>query len=89
MGFCRSKKKKTDEMIILGQINEKGNAESERLSVAENCSLVIKRVTAEDAGRYDCLQYSKSGHQQASDTWVYLSVITSEYLHHPHFQLKL
>ncbi|XP_059211956.1 uncharacterized protein LOC131990823 isoform X2 [Centropristis striata] len=53
----------------LGQIDETSKAKSDRLSVAENCSLVIKTVTVEDVGRYTC---RRSGSQ---DAHVYLSVI--------------
>ncbi|XP_034057453.1 uncharacterized protein LOC117536625 isoform X2 [Gymnodraco acuticeps] len=44
-------------------------ANSDRLRVTENCSLVIKKVTEEDAGRYLCSQFR-------SDSWVDLSVVT-------------
>ncbi|XP_027140069.1 uncharacterized protein LOC109140068 [Larimichthys crocea] len=46
------------ELIKLGQIVE--NSKSDRLSVTQNCSLVIKKLTHEDGGVYDCHQY-KSG----------------------------
>ncbi|XP_076612443.1 uncharacterized protein LOC143336273 isoform X2 [Chaetodon auriga] len=47
---------------------------SDRLSVTENCSLVITTVTVEDVGRYTC-QEKKSGEKQGSDSVVHLSVI--------------
>ncbi|XP_042246109.1 uncharacterized protein LOC121882141 isoform X2 [Thunnus maccoyii] len=65
----------TVELIKLGQIGEKAKAKSDRLSVTENCSLVIKKVTVEDAGRYTCRQF-KSGQQQGPDSQVDLSVVT-------------
>ncbi|TKS75327.1 hypothetical protein D9C73_010514 [Collichthys lucidus] len=59
-------------LIRLGQIVE--NSKSDRLSVTQNCSLVIKKLTHEDGGWYDCLQY-KPGR---IDSWstVFLSVVT-------------
>ncbi|XP_038582482.1 uncharacterized protein LOC119908710 isoform X3 [Micropterus salmoides] len=61
--------------VMQGQIvtpNTKGK--SDRLSVAENCSLVIKNITVEDVGRYYCQQF-RSGQQQGPDSQVYLSVV--------------
>lgn len=57
------------------QINQTGipKSKSDRLSVTGNCSLGIKKVTEEDAGRYTC-------RQQALDFFVLLSVVTSEYI---------
>nr|XP_046228736.1 uncharacterized protein LOC124050337 isoform X1 [Scatophagus argus] len=63
------------ELITLGQIGEQTKTKSDRLSVTKNCSLVIKKVSAEDAGRYTCRQY-KSGQPQGSESLVYLSVVT-------------
>ena len=63
-----------------GQIHKEAKAKSDRLRVTEKCSLVIKKVTEEDAGLYVCRQI-RSG-QQGQTSWVYLSVVTSEYLHH-------
>ncbi|KAJ4921970.1 hypothetical protein JOQ06_027786 [Pogonophryne albipinna] len=55
-----------------GQIHK---AKSDRLRVTEDCSLVIKKVTEEDAGVYLCSQFSRSG-EESSHSEVYLSVIT-------------
>lgn len=67
------------ELVTLGQVGENDRAKSDRLGVAENCSLVLKKVTVEDVGRYSCRQVSKS-RQQGPDAHIYLSVINSEYL---------
>nr|XP_046228708.1 uncharacterized protein LOC124050328 isoform X3 [Scatophagus argus] len=66
----------TVELVNLGQIGEQTRTKSDRLSVTKNCSLVIKKVSAEDAGRYTCRQFDKSGHQQGPDSQVDLSVVT-------------
>ncbi|XP_078030143.1 uncharacterized protein LOC144466549 isoform X2 [Epinephelus lanceolatus] len=63
------------ELVNLGRIVE--NAKSERLSVTADCSLVIKKVTHEDVGRYSCRQF-RSGRQHGEDAQVYLSVVTME-----------
>ena len=74
------------ELIKLEQIGENAKAKSGRLSLTADCSLVIKNVTVEDAGRYTCRQFDRSGQQQGLDSPVYLSVVNSEYLHHNVFR---
>ncbi|KAK2809440.1 hypothetical protein Q5P01_000540 [Channa striata] len=69
-------------LVQLGQINTESNSKSDRLSVTERCSLIIKKVTEEDDGRYSCRQFDKSGRQLGSDSGFDLSVVPSEYLHH-------
>ncbi|XP_039638026.1 uncharacterized protein LOC120546853 [Perca fluviatilis] len=59
-----------------GKINKEAEAKSDRLSVRENCSLVIKNVTDEDVGRYTCRQFRSGEKQQGGDT-VDLSVVTT------------
>ncbi|XP_033979681.1 uncharacterized protein LOC117477162 isoform X1 [Trematomus bernacchii] len=59
-----------------GQIHKDPKAKSDRLNVTENCSLVIKKVTEEDAGAYSCKQFNKSGEHQGPESRVYLSVVT-------------
>uniref|UniRef100_A0AAQ6IHT6 Ig-like domain-containing protein n=1 Tax=Anabas testudineus TaxID=64144 RepID=A0AAQ6IHT6_ANATE len=77
------------ELINLGKIGEKAQSKSSRLSVTENCSLVVKKVTVDDSGRYTCRQFNKSGQQQGQDASVHLFVINSEYLqHHNVFNLN-
>ncbi|XP_040921007.1 uncharacterized protein LOC121200033 isoform X7 [Toxotes jaculatrix] len=63
------------ELIILGKIGEHAKDKSDRLSVTEDCSLVIEKVTVKDVGHYTCRQYNKSGQQQGPDSVVDLSVI--------------
>ncbi|XP_033992165.1 uncharacterized protein LOC117487638 isoform X3 [Trematomus bernacchii] len=58
-----------------GTILNEAKAKSDRLRVTEKCSLVIKKVTEEDAGLYLCRQF-RSGKQQGPTSWVYLSVVT-------------
>lgn len=41
-------------LFVHGQTVETAKAKSDRLSVTENCSLVVKKVTVEDVGRYIC-----------------------------------
>ncbi|KAI9528369.1 hypothetical protein NQZ68_022061 [Dissostichus eleginoides] len=50
-----------------GQIHSEAKAKSDRLRVTENCSLVIKNVTEEDAGLYTCRQF-RTGEQQGEAT---------------------
>ncbi|XP_067428772.1 uncharacterized protein [Thunnus thynnus] len=65
----------TKIMFEHGKIHEEAKSKSDRLSVTANCSLVIKKVTVEDAGLYTCRQF-KSGQQQGQDSQVDLSVVT-------------
>ncbi|XP_034756655.1 uncharacterized protein LOC117961828 [Etheostoma cragini] len=65
------------ELVNLGKMKDNiPKAKPDRLSVTENCSLVIKKVTEEDAGRYTCRQFYPSGPQQGPDAGVFLSVVT-------------
>uniref|UniRef100_A0A8C2ZPK9 Ig-like domain-containing protein n=1 Tax=Cyclopterus lumpus TaxID=8103 RepID=A0A8C2ZPK9_CYCLU len=58
-----------------GQIDDEAKDKSDRLSVSENCSLVIKKVTDEDIGKYTCKQF-RSGQQEGQNAVVILSVVT-------------
>ncbi|XP_008291601.1 uncharacterized protein LOC103365832 isoform X1 [Stegastes partitus] len=74
--FSDSKVQGSVELVDLGQIKNK--IKSDRLSVTENCSLLIKKVTVEDVGRYTCRQFDNKpgGEQIGVDAVVYLSVVT-------------
>ncbi|XP_026196667.1 uncharacterized protein LOC113149053 [Anabas testudineus] len=54
---------------------EISRSKSDRLSVTENCSVVVEKVTVEDAGRYSCRLYNTSGHEQGEDAVVRLFVV--------------
>ncbi|KAL3979409.1 centrosomal protein [Sarotherodon galilaeus] len=72
--FTDSRNTASVELVNSGQLKEK--AISDRLSVTAECSLVIKKVTAEDVGRYICRQFrGNQGRQQGPDAVVYLSVV--------------
>ncbi|XP_027140327.1 uncharacterized protein LOC104939811 isoform X2 [Larimichthys crocea] len=75
--FSYSSQRATVALIELGQIkfNQIDKSKSDRLSVRQKCSLVIKKVTHEDAGRYDCQQW-KSRQGPSYLYVVYLSVVT-------------
>lgn len=62
-----------------GQISKAAKTKSDRLRMATNCSLLIRRVTDKDAGRYFCRQFA-AGRQQKPDAEVILSVNDGEYL---------
>ncbi|XP_023812723.1 uncharacterized protein LOC105357801 isoform X1 [Oryzias latipes] len=56
-----------------GKIHKDVGSKSDRLSLTEKCSLVIKKITYEDAGIYNCRQFSTSGEQE-TDFQVGLNV---------------
>lgn len=63
------------ELVTLGDVNKK---QKHRLSLLENCSLLIPEVCEKDAGVYYCQQF-RSGVKQEPDAPVYLSVVTRKY----------
>lgn len=65
-------------LVANGKVVETG--ESDRLSVSEDCSLVLKKVKGRDVGRYGCRQVT-SGETERGFAHVFLSAVTSEYLH--------
>uniref|UniRef100_A0A3Q3QVL7 Ig-like domain-containing protein n=1 Tax=Monopterus albus TaxID=43700 RepID=A0A3Q3QVL7_MONAL len=66
-----------------GQIERReiSSSKSNRLSVTEKCSLVMKKVTFEDVGRYTCKH-------RGQDSLVELFVVISEYFHHDVFMTE-
>ncbi|XP_041661865.1 uncharacterized protein LOC121521769 isoform X2 [Cheilinus undulatus] len=64
----------TVELVKHGQTVENTRFKSDRLSVTENCSLVLKKVIYADAGHYIC-QQSTSEVSQAQGTVVDVSVV--------------
>ncbi|KAJ4929429.1 hypothetical protein JOQ06_005037 [Pogonophryne albipinna] len=73
--FIDSRGSAAVKLVHRGQIHKEAKAKSDRLRVTEKCSLVIKKVTEEDAGRYTCRQI-RSGEQQGPTSRVLLSVVT-------------
>ncbi|KAK2855898.1 hypothetical protein Q5P01_004633 [Channa striata] len=68
------------ELITLGQINKQAKSESDRLSVTEKCSLVIKKVTEEDVGFYTCRQYKGGQELQFCSLYLYVTKMTEHKL---------
>ncbi|XP_039454663.1 uncharacterized protein LOC120433128 [Oreochromis aureus] len=65
-------------LFNLGQ-NKEAKPKSDRLSLSADCSLVIKKVTDQDVGRYTCRQFkTATGSQEGPDFNIHLSVINSE-----------
>ncbi|XP_005751959.1 uncharacterized protein LOC102214209 [Pundamilia nyererei] len=58
-----------------GEIRREAKNKSDRLSVTAKCSLVIKKLTAEDVGQYTCRRFNKSGQKEGSDSVAELSVV--------------
>ncbi|XP_054882041.1 uncharacterized protein LOC129356472 isoform X3 [Poeciliopsis prolifica] len=61
------------ELVAHGQVKV---SRSDRLSVSPNCSLVVKKVTADDVGQYICRQFPKEGGGQSGpDAVARLSLV--------------
>lgn len=71
--FTDSRSTEPVEMMSQGQSGEDDESELDR--VAEKCSLVIKKVTMKDVGRYTCRQTKP---RQGQDYQDYLSLVTSK-----------
>uniref|UniRef100_A0A1A8EPE4 Ig-like domain-containing protein n=2 Tax=Nothobranchius korthausae TaxID=1143690 RepID=A0A1A8EPE4_9TELE len=66
--------KTAQELVTHGQVKYR---RSDPLSLAGNCSLVLRNISAEDAGLYICQQYEgEGGGPSHPDAPVYLSVVT-------------
>ncbi|XP_025760261.1 A-agglutinin anchorage subunit [Oreochromis niloticus] len=66
------------ELFELGK-NKKAKPKSDRLSLSADCSLVIKKVTDQDVGRYTSRQYkTATGSQEGPDFTIDLSVSNIE-----------
>ncbi|XP_024147278.1 vascular endothelial growth factor receptor 1 [Oryzias melastigma] len=71
------------EILSTAKIVVQSSARTSRLSVSNNCSLLIKNITAEDAGQYVC----RPGNSNKFDVPVYLNTLSSvsgqtEHLYH-------
>ncbi|XP_039455198.1 uncharacterized protein LOC120433264 [Oreochromis aureus] len=67
----------TVSLFELGQIKE-AKRKSDRLSLSADCSLVIKKVTDQDVGRYTCRQFkTATGSQEGPDFEIHLFVINN------------
>ncbi|XP_034384194.1 uncharacterized protein LOC117727801 isoform X2 [Cyclopterus lumpus] len=67
--------RKTEILFKYGKIHKEAEYKSDRLSVSEKCSLVIKKVSDEDGGRYHCREF-RTGTHEYQDAAVHLSVVT-------------
>ncbi|XP_038160042.1 uncharacterized protein LOC119795874 [Cyprinodon tularosa] len=73
--FTDSGNRASVELVTLGQINN-DITKADRLSLTADCSLVIKKVREEDAGRYYCEQWKFRGaHEPVNESAVDLSVL--------------
>ncbi|XP_029966859.1 uncharacterized protein LOC115402440 isoform X2 [Salarias fasciatus] len=66
-------------LVELGKLKEINETEPDRLRVTADCSLMIKKVTVQDVGRYVCYQYKSDGslgHIQVNWSDMFLSVAT-------------
>ncbi|KAL6095530.1 uncharacterized protein ACO6RY_09438 [Pungitius sinensis] len=72
--FTYSRSRSGVVLVRNGQIDEEAKDKSDRLSVSQKCSLVIKKVTDVDVGGYVCRQYGPGGQYEGAQ--VILSVVS-------------
>nr|XP_040025437.1 uncharacterized protein LOC120813916 [Gasterosteus aculeatus aculeatus] len=65
----------TVALFELGKFKEGANNRSDRLSVTEECSLVIKKVKDQDAGQYTCRQFQSGEGPPVGEVVYQLSVV--------------
>uniref|UniRef100_A0A3B3IE64 Ig-like domain-containing protein n=1 Tax=Oryzias latipes TaxID=8090 RepID=A0A3B3IE64_ORYLA len=66
--------RKTVTLFEHGKIHKDAGSKSDRLNLSEDCSLVLKKITAEDEGRYSC-RLSRPFRSQLTDVVVRLTII--------------
>ncbi|XP_056309025.1 uncharacterized protein LOC130220806 [Danio aesculapii] len=68
----------TVELITLG-VTKKDTGKHERLNLGSDCSLIISRVTTEDAGRYICQQWTGDKKDRLyAQVSMYLDVVAAK-----------
>ncbi|XP_034555986.1 uncharacterized protein LOC117824562 [Notolabrus celidotus] len=73
--FLNSANAESVLLVRRGQVAEDAGATSGRLSVTEDCSLVVKKVTEEDAGQYLCQQFRPGG-PEGTEAFVIMSLLS-------------
>uniref|UniRef100_A0A3B3DHV2 Ig-like domain-containing protein n=1 Tax=Oryzias melastigma TaxID=30732 RepID=A0A3B3DHV2_ORYME len=63
------------EFIVSNEKVVQSSAGASRLSMSSDCSLLIRNITDDDAGRYDCQLMNGT----KSDASVFLFILRSEY----------
>nr|XP_040017003.1 uncharacterized protein LOC120808267 isoform X15 [Gasterosteus aculeatus aculeatus] len=67
-------------LFELGKFKEEANNRLDRLSVTEECSLVIKKVKGQDAGRYTCRQFESGKGRPVREDVYQLSVVDGAFV---------
>lgn len=77
------------EQELINQMSIGGKVTSDRLSVNTDCSLVIPKVTVEDAGQYTCTVPENTGRHPGLVNYIDLSVVVSEYLQFQYLRVQI